>query len=163
MLSSFSSLSISSPSEQPENSVFNSENLFGQLNLSTCYDSLFDISSFENDETQKILISDDARLRLFRLDSNGISEIFEQNQTTKKQILDDQVLEIVWSSFINKFIVLTTSSLKTFDQNFNILPLEIQIEQGSFLFSNNFLSNFAERKVRLFSVDLINQYQKLRT
>ena len=105
-----------------------SSQLVHRQTLSTCYDSIFDVSLSSNQNS--ILVSDDGRLRLFQIDLAKNEPLIEINPSSTKVLLHDQVQDIAWSSELNRFLILTSKRLATFDQENNLVNLDLQLEKG---------------------------------
>ena len=97
--------------------------------LSTCYDPIFDVSL--SSKNKSILVSDDGRLRLFRVDLDNNEPLIEMNPSSTKVLAHDQVQDIAWNCELDRFLILTNKRLATFDQENNLVNLDLQLEKGS--------------------------------
>jgi hypothetical protein len=98
--------------------------------LSTCYDPIFDVSL--SSDTNTILISDDGRLRLFRMDMNADEPLIELTHNTSiKRLICDQIQDIIWSTKLDRFLVLTPKYLAIYDQQHQLVHLNLELVPGS--------------------------------
>lgn len=97
--------------------------------LSTCYDPIFDVSL--SSKNKSILVSDDGRLRFFQIDLENNEPLIEMNPSSTKILAHDQVQDIAWSCELDRFLILTNRRLATFDQENNLVNLDLQLEKGS--------------------------------
>lgn len=121
-----------------------SKQLIHRHTLSTCYDAIFDISLTTSTKINSILISDDGRLRLFHInfDDNNNSQLIETNVVTTKILTHEQILDILWSIELNQYLVLTSKRLTTYDQENNLINLNLNLEKGLFFFRFELLDLF---------------------
>jgi hypothetical protein len=134
MGSILSSLWLPSSTENIISSSLVSSRLVHRHTLSTCYDAIFDVSL--SLKSNSILISDDGRLRLFNIDLENGGQLIESNVSTNKVLTHEQVLDIVWSTELNQFLVLTSKRLTTYDDENNLVNLNLGLEKGKKEFSN---------------------------
>lgn len=117
------------PSSTKENHItssLKSSHLIHRHTLSTCYDAIFDLSLTSN----TLLVSDDGRLRSFHMDLDKGGQLIETTVSTTKVLIDEQVLDIVWSSQLNQFLVLTSKRLTTYDDENNLINLDLSLDKG---------------------------------
>ena len=126
-----SSLSVSSEPNRWLSSSLQPSQLVYRQTLSTCYDAIFD-TSFSSTKNL-ILVSDDGRLRLFEIDLDQNQPLIELNASTTKVLPYEQVQDILWSTSLDRFLVLTSKRLATYDQENNLVDLDLQLEKGLFL------------------------------
>jgi hypothetical protein len=128
MGSILSSFWLSSSTENIITSSLVSSRLIHRHTLSTCYDAIFDVSL--SSKSNSILISDDGRLRLFNIDFENSGQLIEANVSSTKVLTHEQVLDIVWSTELNQFLVLTSKRLTTYDDENNLINLDLGLEKG---------------------------------
>lgn len=150
-----SSLSISSDQNRWLSSSLQSSQLVYRQTLSTCYDSIFDISF--SSTKNLILVSDDGRLRLFEIDLDQNKPLIELNSSTMKVLPYEQVQDILWSTILDRFLVLTSKRLATYDQENNLVDLDLQLEKG--LLSCSFLS-LIHFRTHTHSLSIINAFRE---
>lgn len=126
MGSHLSSLWSSSTKENHITSSLKSSQLIHRHTLSTCYDAIFDLSLTSN----TLLVSDDGRLRSFHMDLDKGGQLIETTVSTTKVLIDEQVLDIAWSSELNQFLVLTSKRLTTYDDENNLINLDLSLDKG---------------------------------
>ena len=119
-----------------------SSQLVHRHTLSTCYDSIFDVSLSSTDNS--ILLSDDGRLRLFDIDFANHGRLIERTASTSKVLVHEQIHEIIWSTELEQFLVLTSKRLTTYDQENNLINLDLGLEKGrsSVSLSHSFIDFF---------------------
>lgn len=105
-----------------------SSQLIHRHTLSTCYDAIFDISLFS--KTNSILLSDDGRLRLFDIDLEKNCQLIETASLSAKLSSHEQVHDIVWSTGLHRFLILTSKRLASLDNDNNLVNLNLQLEKG---------------------------------
>ena len=128
MGSIISSLGLSSSTDNLISSSLISSQLIHRHTLSTCYDSIFDISL--SSKSNSILISDDGRLRLFNIDLENDGQLIESSISLSKTLVHEQVHDIVWSTELDRFLVLTSKRLTTFDNENNLINLNLGLDKG---------------------------------
>lgn len=106
-----------------------SSQLLHRHTLSTCYDAIFDISLSSTMNT--ILVSDDGRLRSFRIDLENSKQLIETTISSTKVLIDEQVLDLGWSTALNQFLVLTSKRLTTYDDENNLITLDLNLEKSN--------------------------------
>ncbi|UJR32370.1 hypothetical protein I4U23_019832 [Adineta vaga] len=106
-----------------------SSQLIHRHTLSTCYDAIFDISL--SSTTNSILLSDDGRLRSFSIDLENNCQLIETTISSNKVLTHEQIHDIVWSTQLNRFLVLTSKRLTTYDQENNLIDLDLGLEKNS--------------------------------
>ncbi|CAF0926043.1 unnamed protein product [Adineta steineri] len=106
-----------------------SSQLIHRHTLSTCYDAIFDVSL--SSKINSILISDDGRLRLFNIDSNNDGQLIEITGESTKTLTHEQIHDIIWSTQLDRFLVLTSKRLSTYDKENNLVNLDLKLEKGS--------------------------------
>lgn len=79
-----------------------------------------------------MLVSDDGRLRLFEMDLDQKKPMVELDVSTTKVLPYEQVQDIVWSTILDRFLVLTSRRLATYDEENNLIDLDLQLEKGVF-------------------------------
>ncbi|CAF3497473.1 unnamed protein product [Rotaria socialis] len=124
-----SSFWFSSTSDNLISSSLISSQLIHRHTLSTCYDSIFDVSL--STKSNSILLSDDGRLRLFNIDLENGGQLIETTTLSTKLSTHEQMHDIVWSSNLDRFLVLTSKRLATFDDENNLINLNLELEKGS--------------------------------
>lgn len=130
MGSHLSSLWSSSLSEKNIiTSSLKSSQLIHRHTLSTCYDAIFDISLTSTSNT--LLVSDDGRLRSFHMDLEKGGQLIETTISSTKVLIDEQVLDIAWSAELNQFLVLTSKRLTTYDDENNLINLDLNLDKGT--------------------------------
>ena len=107
-----------------------SSQLIHRHTLSTCYDSIFDVSL--STKFNSILLSDDGRLRLFHIDLENGGQLIETTTLSTKLSTHEQIHDIVWSSNLDRFLVLTSKRLATFDDEYNLINVNLGLEKGAF-------------------------------
>ena len=105
-----------------------SSQLLHRHTLSTCYDAIFDISFMSTANT--ILVSDDGRLRSFRMDFENRNQLIETTISSTKVLIDEQVLDLTWSTELNQFLVLTSKRLTTYDDENNLITLDLNLDKS---------------------------------
>ncbi|CAF4246805.1 unnamed protein product [Rotaria socialis] len=123
-----SSFWFSSTSDNLISSSLISSQLIHRHTLSTCYDSIFDVSL--STKSNSILLSDDGRLRLFNIDLENGGQLIETTTVSTKLSTHEQMHDIVWSSNLDRFLVLTSKRLATFDDENNLINLNLELEKG---------------------------------
>ncbi|CAF4753325.1 unnamed protein product [Rotaria sp. Silwood1] len=109
-----------------------SSQLIHRHTLSTCYDAIFDVSL--SSKINSILLSDDGRLRLFNIDLDNGCQLIETTTTnilSTKLLPHEQVHDIQWSTKLDCFLILTSKRLTTFDNENNLINLNLTHEKGS--------------------------------
>jgi len=129
MGSIISSLWLSSSNDNIISSSLISSQLIHRHTLSTCYDAIFDVSL--SSKTNSILISDDGRLRLFNIDLENGGQLIEITVSTTKVLTHEQIHDIVWSIELDQFLVLTSKRLTTYDNENNLIDLNLGLEKNS--------------------------------
>jgi hypothetical protein len=119
---------ISSINDNFISSSLISSQLVHRHTLSTCYDSIFDISL--SSKTNSILLSDDGRLRLFNIDLENNGQLIETTISTTKLLGHEQIHDIVWCTQLDRYLVLTSKRLTTYDQENNLIDLNLELEKG---------------------------------
>lgn len=106
-----------------------SSQLVHRHTLSTCYDSIFDISL--SSKINSILLSDDGRLRLFNIDLENNGQLIEKTISSTKTLANhEQILDIVWCIQLDRYLVLTSKRLAIYEQDNNLINLDLQLEKG---------------------------------
>ena len=137
MGSILSSLQLSSSTNNIISSSLISSQLIHRHTLSTCYDSIFDVSL--SSKTNSILISDDGRLRLFNIDFENGGQLIETTvSSSTKTSIQEQIHDIVWSTQFDRFLVLTSKRLTTYDNENNLIDLDLGLDKSK-IFSNNLI------------------------
>lgn len=109
-----------------------SSQLISRQTLSTCYDAIFDISL--NEEQNFLLISDDGRLRLFEIDETINFQLNEKTSCSTNRFLHEQIHEIIWCSFYEQFLILTSKRLILYDQEMNLVDIDLSLEKSEDIF-----------------------------
>jgi hypothetical protein len=130
MGSILSSLRSSTSTDNLISSSLISSQLVHRHTLSTCYDSIFDVSL--SSTSNSILISDDGRLRLFHIDPEKDGQLIEPTLASAKTLIHEQVQDIVWSTQLDQFLVLTSKRLATYDNENNLIDLSLGLEKGKY-------------------------------
>ena len=113
-------------------SSLKSSQLVYRYTLSTCYDATFDVSL--SPKSPSILISDDGRLKLFDIDLENGGQLIDRTTSSQKVFSREQVHDIQWNTQLDRFLVLTSKRLATFDNENNLINTNIQLEKGWALF-----------------------------
>ncbi|CAF0835823.1 unnamed protein product [Rotaria sordida] len=129
MGSIISSYCLSSSNDNLISSSLISSQLVHRHTLSTCYDAIFDISL--SSKLNSILISDDGKLRLFNIDLENGCQLIEKTILSTKLLTHEQVQDIQWSTKLDRFLILTSKRLTTFDNENNLIDLNLVLEKGS--------------------------------
>jgi hypothetical protein len=128
MGSIISSFWLSSSNDNIISSSLVSSQLIHRHTLSTCYDAIFDVSL--SSKINSILISDDGRLRLFNIDLENGGQLIETTVSTTKVLTHEQIHDIVWSIELDQFLVLTSKRLTTYDNENNLINLNLGLEKS---------------------------------
>jgi hypothetical protein len=130
MGSIISSLHLSPLTDNFISSSLISSQLIHRHTLSTCYDSIFDISL--SSKTNSILISDDGRLRLFHIDVENGGQCIETTTSSTKILTHEQIQDIIWSTQLDQFLVLTSKRLTTYDNDKNLINLNLGLDKSKY-------------------------------
>ena len=120
---------FSTPTDDLISTTLQSSQLIHRHTLSTCYDAIFDVSLSSNGNT--ILVSDDGRLRSFALDVQTGGQLTESATSAAKALAHEQIHDIVWSTQLDRFLVLTSKRLTTYDQANHLADLELGLPQST--------------------------------
>ncbi|CAF2573634.1 unnamed protein product [Rotaria sp. Silwood2] len=129
MGSILSSYWLSSSNDNFISSSLISSQLIHRHTLSTCYDSIFDVSL--SSKTTSILLSDDGRLRLFNIDLENGCQLIETTTLSTKLLTHEQIHDIQWCTNLDRFLILTSKRLTTFDNENNLINVDLELEKGS--------------------------------
>lgn len=122
-------LSLSAKTDDFISTTLISTQLIHRHTLSTCYDAVFDVSL--SSKSNSILLSDDGRLRLFNIDSENGSQLIETTTSSSTKLLNhEQIHDIVWTTKFDRFLVLTSKRLTVFDDENNLINLNLGLEKG---------------------------------
>ena len=119
---------LSSSVDDLISSSLRSSQLVYRHTLSTCYDSIFDVSVSE--KLNSVLISDDGRLRLFKIDVENGGQLIEATVSSTNILNHEQIHDIRWNTQLNQFLVLTSKRLTTFDNENNFVNLDLGLTKG---------------------------------
>jgi hypothetical protein len=69
---------------------------------------------------------------LFRMDMNADEPLIELTHNTSiKRLICDQIQDIIWSTKLDRFLVLTPKYLAIYDQQHQLVHLNLELVPGS--------------------------------